>query len=79
MNKPVQLGLSIPALSKIFMFDFWHNYVKSQYGENTKLCYINTDSFIVCIKTDNIYKDIAEGVETIFDTSNNKLVRLLTK
>ena len=36
-------------------------------------------SFIVCIKTDNIYKEIAEGVETIFDTSNNKLVRLLTK
>ena len=35
-----------------------------------KLCYIDTDSFIVYIKTDDTYKDIAEDVETRFDTSN---------
>ena len=30
---------------------------------------MNTDSFIVHVKTDDIYKDIAEDVEIIFDTS----------
>ena len=45
-------------------------YVKRKYGENAKLCYMDTDSFIVHVKTDDIYKDIAEDVETRFDTSN---------
>ena len=45
-------------------------YVKPKYGENAKLCYMDTDSFIVHVKTDDIYKDIAEDVETRFDTSN---------
>ena len=40
---------------------------------------MNTDSFIVCIKTDNIYKDIAGDVETRFDTLNYKLDRQLSK
>ena len=31
---------------------------------------MDTDSFIACIKTNEIYKDIAEDVETRFDTSN---------
>ena len=42
-----------------------------KYGEKARMCYIYTDiSFIVYIKTDDIYKDIAEDVETRFDTSN---------
>ena len=52
------------------MHNFWHDHVKPKYGEETKLCYMDTGSFIVYIKTDDIYKDIAEGTETIFDTSN---------
>ena len=43
------------------------------YDEKAKMCYINTDSFIVYIKTSDIYKDIAKDVETKFDTSNYKL------
>ena len=70
MNKPVYLGLSILELSKILMYEFWYDYVKPKYGENAKLCYMDTDSFIVHVKTDDIYKDIAEDVETRFDTSN---------
>ena len=54
----------------MLMHEFWHNYVKLKYGEKTKLCNVNIDSFIVYMKTDDIYKDIAEDVETIFDTSN---------
>ena len=68
MNKPVYLGLSILELSKILMYEFWYDYVKPKYGEKVKLCYVDTDSFIVYIKTDDIYKDIAEDIETRFDT-----------
>ena len=71
MNKPVYLGLSILDLSKTVMFEFWYDYVKPKiYGENLKLYYMDTDSFIVHVKTDGIYKDIAEDVETRFDTLN---------
>ena len=73
MNKPVYLGLLILELSKILMYEFWYDYVKPKYGEKAKLCYMDTDSFIVYIKTDDIYKDIAEDVETRFDTSNYEL------
>ena len=58
MNKPVHLGLSILVLSKILMYEFWYDYVKPKYGEKAKLCYMDTDSFIVYINTDDIYKDI---------------------
>ena len=79
MNKPVYLGLSKLQLSKILMYVFWYNFVKPKYGEKAKLCYIDTDSSIVYIKTGDIYKDIAEDVETRFHTSNYKLDRPLPK
>ena len=41
-----------------------------KYQDNAKLCYINTDSFIIHIKTKDFYKDIANDVEKWFDTSN---------
>ena len=43
MNKPVYLGLSILALSKILMYEIWYDYVKPKYGEKVKLCYMDTD------------------------------------
>ena len=55
------------------MYEFWYDYAKPKYGKKSKLCYMDTDSFIVYIKTDNIYKDIEEDVETRFDTSNYEL------
>ena len=63
VNKPVYLVLSILDLSKTVMYKFCYDYVKPKYGENAKLCYMDTDSFIVDVKTDNIYKDIAEDVD----------------
>ena len=68
MGKPFDLGLSKLDLSKTVMYGFWYNYVKLKYGENSKLCYMDTDSFIVYVETEYIFKDIAEGVETRFDT-----------
>ena len=80
MNKPVYLELSIVVvLSEISMYNFWHDYVKMKYGEKMKLYYMDRDSFIVYIKTDDIYKYIAEDVETSFDTSNYELGRPLPK
>ena len=58
VNKPVYLELSILELSKTLMDEFCY-YVKPKYGEKAKLCFMHTDSFIVYIKTDNIYKDLA--------------------
>ena len=47
--------------------------------KKNKLCYIDTDSFIVNLKTEDIYKDIPEDVETRFDTSNYEIDRPLLK
>ena len=79
MKKPVYLGLSILELSKILMYESWYHYVKPKYAGEAKLCYMDTGSFIVYIKADDIYEDIAEDVETRFDTSNYELDRPLPK
>ena len=68
MNKLVYLVSSRLDLSKTVMYEFWYDFVKPKYGENAKLCYIDIGSFIVHVKRDDIYKDIAEVVETRFDT-----------
>ena len=62
MNKPNYLGLSILDLSKTVIYEFQYDYVKSKYGEKAKLCYVDADSFIVQIKTNDISKDIAKDV-----------------
>ena len=70
MNKPIYLGLSILDISKITMYEFWYDYVKSKYEDKARLCYMDTDSFVANIKTKDFYKDIAENVKKRFDTSN---------
>ena len=77
MNKPVYLGLQILKLSKILLCQFWYDYVKPKYDEKAKLCYMDTESFILYIN--DIYKYIAEDVETTFDASNYELDRPLPK
>ena len=51
--------------------------MKPKYGDNVKLCYMDTDSFIILIKTKDFYKDIANDVEKRFDTSNYEVNRPL--
>ena len=70
MNKPVYLGFSILQISKTLMYEFWYDYMKPKYGDNVKLCYMDTDSLIIHIKTEYFYKDIADEVEKRSDTSN---------
>ena len=73
MNKPIYLGLSILEISKLLMYEFWYDYMKPKYGDNVKLCYMDTDSFRMNIKTEDFYKDF----EKRFDTSNYKCDRPL--
>ena len=70
MNKPVYLGMPILDISKTLMYEFWYDYIKLKYKEKANLSYMDTDSFIIHIKTEVFYKDIANDVERWFDTSN---------
>ena len=77
INKPIYLGLSILDISKILMYKFWYDYMEPKYGNDVKLCYMGTDSFVINIKTEDFYKDIANDVEKRFDTSNYEVNRPL--
>ena len=77
MNKPVYLGLSTLETSKTLMYEFWYDFIKSMYQKNAKLCYMDTDSFIIHIKTKDVYEDIADDVEKRFNTSNYEVNRPL--
>ena len=61
------------------MYELRYDYVKPKYGAKSKLCYMDADSFIVYIKTVDIYEDIAEDIAIRFDTSNYGLNRPLPK
>ena len=73
MNKPVYLGLLILEFSKTRIYKFCYEYMKPKYVDNVKLCYMDTDSFIMHIKTEDSFEDIAIDVKKWFDTSNYDL------
>ena len=64
------LGMSTFEISKTLTYEFWYNFIKLKYQNNPKLCYMDTDSFIIQMKTEDFYKDIADVVVKWFDTSN---------
>ena len=75
MNRPVYLGLSILKISKTMMYEFSYDYIKLKYQQNAKLCYMDTDNFIIHIKTEDIYEDIADDVKKTFCTLNYEVDR----
>ena len=77
MSKPIYLGLSILEISKILMYEFWYHYMKPKYNDNVRLRYMDTDSFIMNIKTNDFYKEISDDVDNRFDTSNYQVKRPL--
>ena len=77
MNKPIYLGLSILDITKILMYEFWYDYMKRKYGNDVKLCYMDTQSFVISTKKNDFYEDIANDVEKRFDTSNYEVNRPL--
>ena len=70
MTKPLYLGMSLLDISKILMYEFWYDYINPTYGDKAKLCYTDTDSFIINIKSEDFFEDISNDVEKWFDTSN---------
>ena len=66
MNKPIYLGQAILDISKTLMHEFWSDYLLPMYDENVKLCYMDTDSFIIYVKTDDFYKDISNDIDRWF-------------
>ena len=76
MTKPLYLGMSILDISKTLMYEFWYGYIKPKYGDKAKLCYTDTDSFVIHIITEDFSEDISSDVKRWFDTfkydENNK-------
>ena len=62
--------MSILDISKTLMYEFWYDYVKPKYKDKAKLCYMDTDSFVINIFTEDFFEDINNDVERWFDTSN---------
>ena len=62
LYKPIYLGMSILDISKTLMYEFWYDYIKPKYQDKAKLCYMDTDSFVIHIKTEDFYEDIANDV-----------------
>ena len=52
------------------MYEFWYDYIEPKYQDRLKLCYMDTDSIIIDIKTEYFYEDTANDIEKWFDTSN---------
>ena len=69
MDKPFHIGQAILDISKALMYEFWYDYLKPKYQDKIKLCYMDTDSFILNFQTEDFYKDIASDVDKWFDTS----------
>ena len=57
-NKPIYMDAAILETSKLHMYEFWYNYLKVKYGDKIKLIYTDTDSFVIEVETDDIYKDM---------------------
>ena len=77
MNKPVYLGFSVLEISKTLIYEFWYGYIKPKYQDNAKLCYMDTDSVVINIKTEDFHENIADHVKKGFDTSNYEVNRPL--
>jgi len=69
LNKPVYTGMTILDNSKILMYDFFYKELKKQYGSRCELLYTDTDSLLLEIETDGVYKDI-ETNKNLYDTSD---------
>ena len=70
MNKPIYLCMSILHISKRLIYEFSYDYVKPKYQDKAKPSYMDTDSFVIQIITEDFYKDISNDVEKWFDISN---------
>ena len=75
MNKPIYLDQAVLDISKTLTYEFCYDYIKPNYKDKARLCYMDTDSFIINIKTEDFYEDVAYYVEKWFDISMIKMIR----
>ena len=71
INKPIYLGQAILDISKTIMYEFWYDYTKPKYKDKARLCYMDTDSFVINIETEYFYEDIAD------DAKKNGLIQVI--
>ena len=69
MYKPIYIGLSILDISELAMYEYWYEYVKPNYRDKANIRYMDTDSFMIHVKSEDIYADLAD-VQKRFDTLN---------
>ena len=62
--------MSILDIRKIPTYEFWYEYLKPKYKQNLQLCYVDTDSFIFNLKTEDWHKDMSIDIDRRSDTSN---------
>ena len=77
MNIPIYIDFTILEVSKTVMWKYFYDCLKHKYGNKIELCYTDTHSFILYIKIEDFYEDIANDVEEWFDTSNYEIDRPL--
>ena len=70
MSKSIYLGMSILDISKTLVYEFRYDYIKPKNQDRAKLCYMDTDSFVIHITTEDFHEDFADDVEKWFDTSD---------
>ena len=69
LNRPVYVGMSILDLSKTLMYDFYYRQLKNQYGDRCQLLYTDTDSLLLEIQTEDVYRDMGKHAR-LYDTSD---------
>ena len=69
MNRPVYTGMCVLDLSKTLMYDFYYNHLEPKYGSKCQLLYTDTDSLLLDIKTEDVYKDMGDNLD-YYDTSD---------
>ena len=69
LNRPVYVGMSILDLSKTLMYDFYYGQLKNQYGDRCQLLYTDTDSLLLDIETEDVYRDMIAHAG-LYDTSD---------
>lgn len=69
MDKPISVGMTILDISKVVMYEFYYNFLKNEYGENVRMAYTDTDSFVLHVKTPDFYADMMKNIQK-YDTSD---------
>ena len=75
MDKPLYLGMTILDISKTLMYKFWYDYTKPKYGDRAKLCYMDTDSLIPYIKTEDFFEDITDVKDGLIHLSKMRMIK----